>query len=84
MLTNSAVIEVFQNNAHRYTDAAGTTYRAARPDDLTTALRERGWKNLGRLDIFDYKKLGFQIVTARYTQGARPGRPCDVVVLEKI
>jgi hypothetical protein len=82
-LTKKDVQVALKKNLHQYTDSTGKNYLAARPDDIVYVLRGLGWR-LPRMDIFDFRNLGFEVVEARYTQGVRPGRPCQVVVYEPI
>lgn len=67
----------------RYQMLDGTKILAARPADIISSLREKGWKNISRLDGDDFIRLGFKVVTARYASGVKPGRPCEVVILEE-
>ena len=47
---------------------------------VPSQLRQCGWRNVSSLDETDFRKMGLEIVTARYVGGARPKRFCVVVV----
>jgi hypothetical protein len=67
---------------YRYETYAGVEIRAARPDDLKAALRDRRWKNVSNLDASDFRAMGFTITHAQYVGGARKtGRFVEVVTL---
>jgi hypothetical protein len=49
---------------------------------ISAALRDNRWKRVPRLDSYDLKQLGCQVVKAQYVNGARPtGKFIDVVVV---
>jgi hypothetical protein len=63
-----------------YQDKDGNKYWAMPVSEVPKQLRDTGWKNVPRLNHYDFKKMGLKVVEARYIQGARPKRYCDVVV----
>ena len=68
----------------RYQDRQGKTWIAARLADIKSNMVEKGWRNVSRLDEGDLEHMGFKIVEATYTQGARPtGKYIRVVVLDE-
>lgn len=49
---------------------------------ISAGLRDNGWKKVPRLDSYNLKQLGCQVVKAQYAGGARlTGRFVDVVVV---
>jgi hypothetical protein len=42
------------------------------------------WRNVSRIDESDLKRMGLEIVTARYVGGCSPKRFCRVAVAERV
>jgi hypothetical protein len=65
-----------------YETAAGLRFKGAPVSEVVTRLREAGWRNVSRFDVYDLRRMGLTIVEARYVGGARPKRMCQVVIAE--
>ena len=63
--------------------ADGTKVRAMRPADLNTALRDMGWRNVSRLDAYEYKQMGFRIEKGRYVSFGGLKQACDIVMVKE-
>ncbi len=73
-----------------YQDQTGNLFYGMPVSQVPSQLRECGWKNVSRLDESDFRKMGLEILTARYVGGVKPYvdrvRPkqfCRVVKIEK-
>lgn len=65
-----------------YETRSGEVVQATPVSQIAGALREKGWRRVGRLDRFDLRDLGLTIVEAQYVGGAhKTGRFVDCVVL---
>lgn len=61
----------------------GSTVSACAVSEVADALRDNGWRRVGRFDRFDIRDLGLKVVSAQYVGGVRPtGRFIDVVVYD--
>jgi len=68
--------------AHRYETKDGRVVRAVRVSEFAASMRDAGWRNVPKLDAYDLRKLGLEVVVAQYVNGAHPtGRFIDVLVL---
>jgi hypothetical protein len=69
----------------RYADRNGKEFIANRLSDVKSTMIEQGWRNVSRLDEGDMERMGFRVIEATYTQGARPtGKYIRVVVLREV
>lgn len=83
-MTQQDVIQAILAWPGLYETAEGRLFQGAPVSEVPTRLREARWRNVSRLDRFDLKHLGLEIVEARYVGGARPKRFCDVVVARDV
>ncbi|MDX2277749.1 MAG: hypothetical protein NW206_20040 [Hyphomonadaceae bacterium] len=66
----------------RYEDTSGKVWIGAPVSEIASRLRDNGWRNVGRIDASDLRKLGLTVLSARYVSGVRAKRFCDVVVAQ--
>ena len=84
MIGKSDVLSAIACWPARYTTATGRVVVGEAVSAVTTALRGEGWKGVPRLDAYDLKKMGLEIVEAYYSAGGRKGgRMISVVVLRE-
>ena len=67
-----------------YETRDGVKFKGSPVSQVPHQLCENGWRNVSRLDEYDLKELGLQIVEARYIGGASPKRFCQVVIAEPL
>lgn len=64
----------------RYAMEDGTVFLGMPASQVPSQLSQAGWRNVSRLDEYDFEKMGLQVVKARYVGGGRPKKFCRVVV----
>lgn len=79
-LTAEAVKAAIMKWPGRYETEEGRQIWGVPVSGLATALREAGWRNVPPFDSYECKKMGLEVVSARYVGGARPKRFCEGVV----
>lgn len=89
MFNKQSVIEAMENATSvlisRYADRDGRMYRGIAVSEAYKALKDAGWKNVSKLDAYNYKMLGLKVIEGTYKSGTRPtGRYIDVVVIEEV
>lgn len=82
-LTADAVRQAVMAYPSRYRTEDGREFIGEPCSGVAGVLRDAGWRGVGQLDEYDLRALGLEVVTARYVSGARPARPCRVVVVEE-
>lgn len=63
-----------------YETASGFKFLGSPVSEVPTRLRDARWRGVPRLDASDFRKMGLEVVEARYVGGTRPKRFCQVVV----
>jgi hypothetical protein len=80
MITKEDVVAAILKWPGLYQRYDGTTFKGMPVSQVPAQLIQNGWRRVSRLDESDFRKMGLEIVTARYVGGARPKRFCAVVV----
>ncbi len=63
-----------------YETPEGRRFAGMPVSQVPSQLRDCGWRRVSHLDEHDFKKMGLEMVDARYVGGVRPKRFCRVVV----
>jgi hypothetical protein len=63
-----------------YETAEGRRFQGMPVSQIPSQLVACRWRNVSRLDEFDLRDMGLEIVTARYVGGAHAKKFCRVVV----
>jgi hypothetical protein len=75
-----------RHNTSRYETRGGRVVLGFRVQETGNVLRSDGWKNVGCKfnDAYGLRRMGLEVVTAQYVNGARPtGRFIEVVVISE-
>lgn len=81
MITAAAVTAAQAARNFPYETRSGEVVKATPVSEIVSALRDKGWRNVGRLDRYDLKDMGLTVVEAQYVGGARKtGRFVEAVV----
>lgn len=84
MLDAAAVKSAIDKFPAKYATVDGRVVVGDRVSNVASALRGAGWRNVPRLDSYDLRKLGLEVVAAEYVGGARPtGKFIEVVVIRE-
>lgn len=67
----AGIIKALSSWSCRYEAETGEIFIGNRVADVLKTMREQGWKNVSRIDGYDFEKLGFRVVKARYVGGVR-------------
>lgn len=59
----------------------GSEVIGAAVSEVTSALRDQGWRRVPRIDSADLRSAGFRVVRARYRSWGGLKKECDVLVL---
>lgn len=81
-LTKEEVKKAIMAWPGRYETEDGTDFLGMPVSQVPSQLVDQGWRNVSRLDEFDFKAMGLEIVTARYVGGASKKRFCRVIVAD--
>jgi hypothetical protein len=79
-LTKENVVAAIMKWPGLYRTEDGIEFKGMPVSRVPSQLRECGWRNVSGLDKHELKKIGLDVVRARYVGGASPKRFCDVVV----
>jgi len=80
MLDKQAVVKAILSWPGLYETKEGRKFMGMPVSQVPSQLIQSGWRNVSRLDGYDFKRLGLEIVEARYVGGVRPKKFCQVVV----
>jgi hypothetical protein len=80
MLTKEKVIEAINQWPCLYETREGRKIIGETVSGMPGKLRECGWKKVSSMGEYEFKKLGLEIVEARYIGGAHPKKFCSVIV----
>lgn len=82
MLNKEAVVKAIMEWPGRYETHDGKIFMGMPVSQVPSQLIQARWRNVSHLDESDFRKMGLDIVEARYVGGARPKRFCQVVVAD--
>ena len=83
MLNAQAVVKAIMEWPGRYEDENGNIFEGMPVSQVPSQLRDCRWRNVSHLDASDFRKMGLEIVTARYVGGVKKKRFCRVVVAKQ-
>lgn len=66
-----------------YETKEGRRFKGMPASQVPSQLIVCGWCAVSHLDEHDFRKMGMEVVYARYVGGARPKQFCQVVVAEE-
>jgi len=82
-ITKTDIIEAIEKWPGLYETSTGRRFRGMPVSQISAQLRECGWRCVPFYDSYEVRKLGLEVVEARYVGGVHPKRFCLVVVLKE-